>query len=75
MVALGPSLSRLSGLGGSASLGVLFCLNIPACAALLILVLLGAAAAGGASGASFVMGVSPTTASLPFGTSLWSPRI
>lgn len=56
MVALGPSLSRLSGLGGSAGLGVLFGLNIPACAAPLILALFGAAAAGGASGATFATG-------------------
>jgi cytochrome c-type biogenesis protein len=56
MVALGPSLSRLSGLRGSAGLGVLFGLNIPACAAPLILALFGAAAAGGASGATFAMG-------------------
>jgi cytochrome c-type biogenesis protein len=56
MVALGPSLSRLSGLHGSIGLGVLLGLNIPACAAPLILALLGAAAAGGASGATFAMG-------------------
>jgi cytochrome c-type biogenesis protein len=56
MVTLGPSLSRLSGLGGSAGLGVLFGLNIPACAAPLLLALFGAAAAGGASGASFATG-------------------
>lgn len=56
MVALGPSLSRLSGLGGSAGLGVLFGLNIPACAAPLLFVLFGSAAAGGASGASFTTG-------------------
>ncbi|MDE2495830.1 MAG: hypothetical protein KGL97_18170 [Alphaproteobacteria bacterium] len=56
MVAFGPSLSRLSGLGGSAGLGVLFGLNIPACAAPLILALFGAAAAGGASGATLATG-------------------
>lgn len=56
MVTLGPNLSRLSGLGGSAGLGVLFGLNIPACAAPLILALFGAAAAGGASGATFATG-------------------
>lgn len=56
MVTLGPSLSRLSGLRGSAGLGVLFGLNIPACAAPLILALFAAAAAGGASGATFVAG-------------------
>jgi cytochrome c-type biogenesis protein len=56
MVVLGPSLSHLSGLRGSAGLGVIFGLNIPACAAPLILALFGAAAAGGASGATFAMG-------------------
>jgi cytochrome c-type biogenesis protein len=49
-VALGPSLSRLSGLHGSAGLGVLFAFNIPACAGPLIFVLLGTAAASGAGG-------------------------
>jgi cytochrome c-type biogenesis protein len=57
MLALGPSLSRLSGLRGSAGLGVLFGLNIPACAAPLLLALFGAAAAGGATDATFAMGV------------------
>lgn len=56
MVAVGPSLSRLSGLRGSAGLGVIFGLNIPACAAPLILALFAAAAAGGASGATFAAG-------------------
>lgn len=56
MVSLGPSLPRLAGLGGSAGLGVLFGLNIPACAAPLLFALFGSAAAGGASGASFAMG-------------------
>lgn len=49
MVAAGPSLSRLSELGGSAGLGLLFGLNIPACATPLLVVLFGAAAAGGAT--------------------------
>lgn len=48
MVRLGPSLARLSGLRGSAGLGVLFGFNIPACAGPLILALLAAAAAHGA---------------------------
>jgi cytochrome c-type biogenesis protein len=38
------------------ALGVLFGLNIPACAAPLIFALLGAAAAGGAAGATLVSG-------------------
>ena len=56
MVALGPRLAWLSGLRGAAGLGVLFGLNIPACAAPLLLASVGAATAGGASGASFALG-------------------
>ena len=56
MVALGPSLPRLSDLRGSASLGLLFGLNIPACAIPLILALLGAAAAEGATGGTLASG-------------------
>ncbi len=48
MMSFGPRLSYLSGLGGSAGLGVLFGLDIPACAAPLRFALFGAAAAGGA---------------------------
>lgn len=55
-VALGPSLARLTGVRGSAMLGVLFGLNIPACAAPLIFAVLAAAAAGGASGATLLTG-------------------
>lgn len=56
MVSLGPSLSRFSGASGSAALGLLFGLNIPACAAPLLLALLGAAAAGGAAGSAYAAG-------------------
>ena len=56
MFALGPSLARLATLGGSASLGVLFGLNIPACAAPLLVALLGAAAAGGVAGETLASG-------------------
>lgn len=56
MVSLGPNISRLAGLRGSAALGVLFGLNIPACAAPLLLALLGAAAAGGAAGTTLATG-------------------
>lgn len=56
MVALGPSLDRLSGLRGSAALGLFFGLNIPACAAPLIFALLGMAAAGGVSGGTLAAG-------------------
>ncbi|MBI3436339.1 MAG: hypothetical protein HY056_14910 [Proteobacteria bacterium] len=56
MISIGPSLSRLSNVRGSAALGVLFGLNIPACAAPLIFALLVMAAAGGASGATLASG-------------------
>lgn len=56
MVSLGPSLKRLADLRGSAALGILFGLNIPACAAPLLFALLAAAAAGGAIGATVANG-------------------
>lgn len=56
MLSVGPSLARISGARGSVGLGVLFGLNIPACAAPLVLILLGAAAAGGATGATLAAG-------------------
>lgn len=56
MVSLGPRLSQFQGAAGSVALGLLFGLNIPACAAPLLVALLGAAAAGGASGTAFGAG-------------------
>ncbi|MEX2224012.1 MAG: cytochrome c biogenesis protein CcdA [Candidatus Rokuibacteriota bacterium] len=56
MVALGPSIVRLSGARGPAALGILFGLNIPACATPLIFALLGAAVASGATGATLAAG-------------------
>lgn len=56
MVSLGPSLAQLSAVRGSATLGVLFGLNIPACAAPLLVALLGAAAAGGVAGGTLASG-------------------
>lgn len=53
---LGPLLSRASGTGGSAVLGLLFGLNVPACAAPLIVVLLGISASRAAGGAAPVYG-------------------
>jgi cytochrome c-type biogenesis protein len=50
MVSLGPSLSRLSSVHSSATLGVLFGLNIPACATPLMFALFAAATASGATG-------------------------
>lgn len=45
MVSIGPGLRRLSGRAGSVGLGLLFGLNIPACAAPLLFALLAGAAA------------------------------
>ncbi len=56
MVTIGPGLARLGGLRGSVGLGVLFGLNIPACAAPLLAALLALAAAGGVSGAALGAG-------------------
>jgi cytochrome c-type biogenesis protein len=56
MTSLGPSLARISGARGSAGLGLLFGLNIPACAAPLIFALLGMAAASGVSGGALAAG-------------------
>ena len=56
MRSVGPHLSRLRSVRGSVMLGLLFGLNIPACAAPLLLALLVAAAAGSASGATLVGG-------------------
>ncbi|MGQ0523101.1 MAG: hypothetical protein ACT4P8_05510 [Betaproteobacteria bacterium] len=72
MVAAGPGLARLSGLRGSAGLGVLFGLNIPACAAPLLAALLAAAAVSGASGATVAAGF---TALAVFGFFLSAPLI
>jgi cytochrome c-type biogenesis protein len=49
MRTLGPGLRRLAGARGPGALGLLFGLNIPACAAPLLFALFGAAAAGGAT--------------------------
>lgn len=56
MISVGPRLARLSEFRGSAALGALFGLNIPACAAPLIFALLGAAAASGAAGGTLTAG-------------------
>ena len=58
MRSLGPGLARIGELRGSAALGLLFGLNIPACAAPLLFALLGAAAAGGVSGSTLATGFS-----------------
>lgn len=56
MRTIGPRLNSLSGARGSIGFGLLFGLNIPACAAPLLLALLGSAAAGGATGTTFLGG-------------------
>jgi cytochrome c-type biogenesis protein len=56
MRTVGPSIAALSQARRPATLGLLFGLNIPACAAPLLLVLLGAAAAEGTSGATLARG-------------------
>ncbi|MGH8648926.1 MAG: hypothetical protein ACREUP_06425 [Burkholderiales bacterium] len=56
MTALGPSLARIGDVRGSAALGLLFGLNIPACSAPLLFALLGTAAASGVSGAALANG-------------------
>jgi cytochrome c-type biogenesis protein len=56
MVSLGPGFIRHLDARGSALLGIVFGMNIPACAAPLIFALLAAAAAGGAAGATLASG-------------------
>ncbi len=56
MTSLGPSLARIGDVRGSAALGLLFGLNIPACAAPLLFALLGTATAGGVSGGTLAQG-------------------
>src|SRR3990172_13320267 len=56
MTSLGPSLARIGDARGSAVLGLLFGLNIPACSAPLLFALLGTAAASGVSGATLANG-------------------
>ena len=58
MASLGPSLARIGDVRGSAALGLLFGLNVPACSAPLLFALLGAAAAGGVSGETLARGFS-----------------
>lgn len=72
MLPAGPSWSRLSGSGGSAALGVLFGLNVPACATPLIMVLLGVSAAQGAGGSAQWQGFAML---LIFGLALSAPLV
>lgn len=72
MISIGPNLRRLSGYRGAAGLGFLFGLNIPACAAPLILVLLAQAASHGATGGSVLVGFQSLAL---FGISLSLPLV
>lgn len=72
MVAIGPRIVKIAGLRGSAALGLLFGLNIPACAAPLLAALLAAAAATGASGATVTAGF---TSLAVFGFALSAPLV
>ena len=56
MTAIGPNLVSLSGTRGSIGLGLLFGLNIPACAVPLLVILLGSSAVHGAMGGALVAG-------------------
>lgn len=79
MRAFGPSLAYARGRRGAVILGLIFGLNIPACAAPLIFALLGMAAAGGASGAAVVdgfvsLGLFGLALSLPLALAVaWRP--
>jgi cytochrome c-type biogenesis protein len=55
-VSLGPNLAHVPGLRSSAIIGVVFGLNVPACATPLIFALLASAAASGAGGATLLSG-------------------
>jgi cytochrome c-type biogenesis protein len=72
MASIGPRLAHLSPAEGSAVLGLLFGLNIPACAAPLLLALLGAAAAGSAAGIAYAAGF---TSLALFGLALSAPLV
>ncbi len=71
-LSLGPGLSRISGAGGSAGLGILFAFNIPACAAPLIFALLGTATASGAGGGALTGGFASLAV---FGAALSLPLV
>jgi len=79
MRAIGPGLHRLRSTRGTVAIGMLLGINIPACAAPLILALLALAAAGGASaaevGAGFVsLGLFGLALSLPLVLAVLVPR-
>lgn len=69
---LGPLLSRASGARSSAALGLLFGLNVPACAVPLIVVLLGLSASQAAAGNAALQGF---VSLLLFGLALSAPLV
>ncbi len=77
--AFGPSLAYAQGRRGAVTLGLVFGLNIPACAAPLVFALLGMAASGGASGAAILdgfvsLGLFGLALSLPLALAVaWRP--
>lgn len=80
MRTLGPGLGRLSGSRGTVALGILFGLNIPACATPLLIVILGAAAVSGTGGLERAawgftsLGIFGLALSLPLVLAiLWAP--
>lgn len=78
MKALGPSFARLTGAKGSAALGLLFGLNIPACAAPLVFALLGqtAVAAEGDVFIGFItLGMFGVALSLPIAVAVLVPPV
>jgi cytochrome c-type biogenesis protein len=74
MVSLGPTFARFSDARGSALLGMLFGMNIPACAAPLIFALLGGAAAGATLASGFIsLAVFGLALSLPLAAAVLYP--
>lgn len=80
MRTLGPGFGRLSGSRGTVALGILFGLNIPACATPLLIVILGAAAVSGTGGLEKMawgftsLGIFGLALSLPLVLAiLWAP--
>lgn len=72
MLAIGPRLDRLSPARGAAGLGVLFGLNLPACAAPLLVALLGAAAVAGSGAMPYLAGFAMLAL---FGLALSAPLV
>lgn len=78
MRAIGPRLAHLGDVGASATLGLVFGLNIPACAAPLLLALLAASASGvtfgGIAGGFAALALFGLALSLPLAAAVLFPR-